>query len=79
MDRGTLIRTAVLVLALINQFLVTAGLNPIPGSEDAWGEFITWVITAATATWAWFKNNYVTAKGKKQREVLKAKGLTKVK
>ncbi|WBX78690.1 phage holin [Virgibacillus salarius] len=30
MDRGTLIRTIVLVLALINQFLIAADLNPIP-------------------------------------------------
>ncbi|MCA1184798.1 phage holin, partial [Bacillus licheniformis] len=26
---------------------------------------------------AWFKNNYVTGKGKQQKEVLKQKGLTK--
>ncbi|MED1192968.1 phage holin, partial [Bacillus paralicheniformis] len=26
---------------------------------------------------AWYKNNYVTGKGKQQKEVLKQKGLTK--
>lgn len=79
MDKGTLIRTIVLVIALINQFLVTAGLNPIPGAEDQWGEILTYLFTAIVAVWAWFKNNYVTAKGKKQKEVLKKEGLTKAK
>lgn len=77
MDKGTLIRTIVLVLALINQFLIAAGLNPIPGTEEVWGEVISTVFTAAIAIWSWFKNNYVTAKGKKQKEVLKKEGLTK--
>lgn len=77
MDRGTLIRTIVLALALINQFLIAAGLNPIPGTEEVWGEVISTVFTAAIAAWSWFKNNYVTAKGKKQKEVLKKEGLTK--
>ena len=77
MDRGTLVRTIVLLLALINQFLITAGLNPIPGSEELWGEVISQVFLWSAAAWAWFKNNYITAKGKKQKEVLKREGLTK--
>lgn len=75
MDRGTLVRTVVLILALANQFLVTTGLNPIPGTEEMWGEVITMIITAAASVWAWFKNNYVTYKGKLQREELREKGL----
>ena len=64
MDRGTVIRTIVLFLVLINQFLVSAGLNPIPGTEEQWGEIVSVIITAAVAIWAWFKNNYITSKGK---------------
>ncbi|WP_404294354.1 phage holin [Cytobacillus kochii] len=77
MDKGTIIRTAVLLVAVINQFLVAIGLNPIPGSEQLWGEVLSTAFTGAAATWAWFKNNYVTAKGKRQRAALKMKGLTK--
>lgn len=77
MDRGTKVRTSVLFLALINQFLVSAGLNPVPGSEELWGEIIAWGITAAVAVWTWFRNNYVTWKGKQQQEVLEQRGLTK--
>lgn len=77
MDKGTLIRTVVLVIALINQFLVSAGLNPVPGSEQLWGEILTAVFTFIAAAVAWFKNNYVTYKGKRQKDVLERNGLTK--
>ncbi|MCP3026594.1 phage holin [Halobacillus sp. A5] len=77
MDRGTIVRTVVLILALANQLLVAAGLNPIPGTEESWGEIITMVVTATASAWAWFKNNYVTLKGKQQKEVLKSSNLTK--
>jgi len=78
-DKGTIVRTVVLVLALINQVLVATGLNPIPGTEETWGETVSGIITAIVAVWTWFKNNYVTATGKKQKKELKAKGLTKAK
>ncbi|WP_079708075.1 phage holin [Paraliobacillus ryukyuensis] len=75
MDKKSLIRTIVLVVALINQALVAANLNPIPGSEEVWGEVVSTIITGAVAVWAWFKNNYVTAKGKAQKEVIEKAGL----
>ncbi|GLO66297.1 MULTISPECIES: phage holin [Oceanobacillus] len=77
MDKATLTRTIVLVIALVNQFLVIFGLNPILGTEQLWGEVITMIITAVAATWAWFKNNYVTARGKSQKEVLQRNSLIK--
>ena len=79
MDKGTIIRTAVLVIALVNQFLIAAGLNPIPGSEAVWGEIIATTFTIVAAVTAWFKNNYITVKGKKQKKVLKDRKLTKAK
>lgn len=79
MDKGSAIRTIVLVLALINQLLTSSGLNPVPGTEELWGEVIVAGITGSAAVWAWFKNNYVTAKGKRQKEELKRKGLTEAK
>ncbi|WP_079708824.1 phage holin [Paraliobacillus ryukyuensis] len=75
MDKKSLIRTIVLVVALINQALVATNLNPISGSEEVWGEVTSIIITGAVAVWAWFKNNYVTAKGKAQKEVIEKAGL----
>ncbi|RVT67649.1 phage holin [Niallia taxi] len=79
MDKGTIIRTIVLFVALINQFLVSFGLYEIPGTSEDWTIFLTNGFTIATAAIAWFKNNYVTAKGKRQKEVLKANNLTNTK
>ena len=65
MDRET-IRTIILVIALTNQTFVSFGLNPIPGDENTWYKVISTIFTAVTAIIAWFRNNYVTAKGKQQ-------------
>lgn len=79
MDKGTSIRTIVLAIALVNQFLVSAGLYSIPGTEESQTLFISSVFTFAASAVAWFKNNYVTYKGKQQKEILKQNNLTKAK
>ncbi|WP_437830664.1 phage holin [Niallia taxi] len=79
MDRGTEIRTLVLFVALINQLLVSFGLYEIPGTSEDWTIFLTNGFTVSSAAIAWFKNNYVTAKGKRQKEVLKINNLTNAK
>ncbi|WP_338712556.1 phage holin [Bacillus pumilus] len=83
-DKGTVIRTVLLLIALINQGLIMFGKTPLPLDEEsvnnladvlyvACSTLFTTVMTLIT----WFKNNYVTSKGKQQKEVLKKKGLTK--
>lgn len=79
MDKGTVIRTIILIIALVNQFLVSFGLYEIPGTEQDQTAVVSGVFTFVAASIAWFKNNYVTAVGKKQKEVLKKEGLTKTK
>lgn len=77
MDRGTLIRTIVLAIVILNQLLLSFGPYEIPGTEEQQTMVITTIFTSASAGVAWFKNNYITAKGKAQKTVLKANGLTK--
>lgn len=77
MDRGTIIRTIVLFIALVNQFLVSFELYEIPGTAEEQTAFISAIFTFVTAVIAWFKNNYVTAKGKKQKDLLVAHNLAK--
>lgn len=77
MDKGTAIRTIVLAIALLNQFLVSLGLYKIPGTEEEQTAFLSTVFTFISATVAWFKNNYVTQKGRAQKETLQRQGLTK--
>ncbi|MDH6561252.1 SPP1 family holin [Bacillus sp. TBS-096] len=83
-DKGTVIRTVLLFIALINQTLVMFGQTVLPISEEqvqTAGEVLyvagSTIFTMVTAVTAWFKNNYVTYKGKLQKDALKQRGLTK--
>ncbi|MEW4192228.1 phage holin [Bacillus altitudinis] len=83
-DKGTVIRTVLLLIAFINQTLVMFGQTVLPISEEqvqTAGESLyvagSTIFTMVTSIIAWFKNNYVTEKGKKQKEILKQKGLSK--
>ncbi|RLL45154.1 phage holin [Oceanobacillus piezotolerans] len=76
MDRGTIIRTIVLMIALINQFLVIFGKSPLPIDSALVEQLVSTLFTLIMSLHAWFKNNYLTSKGRKQREILEKHGLT---
>ncbi|MGM0964747.1 MAG: phage holin [Bacillota bacterium] len=83
-DKGTVIRTVLLFMALINQTLIMFGKPVLPISEDQVTSLadtlylaFSMIFTIVTTLMAWFKNNYVTEKGKLQKEILQQKGLTK--
>lgn len=72
MDKGTIVRTIILVIAWINAFLSSNGYEVIPVvGEDQ----VALGLAAVVSVWTWFKNNYITAKGKRQKEELEKKGL----
>jgi SPP1 family holin len=80
MDKGTVVRSVILAIALINQIF---GVGTIALDE---GQVITVVegmyllistlVTAGAAIWTWFRNNYITKKGKQQKKVLDMEGLS---
>ncbi|KMM51607.1 hypothetical protein ACH95_23365 [Bacillus glycinifermentans] len=83
-DKGTVVRTVLLFIALVNQTLIMFGKAALPISEDQVNTLADALYLAGSAAFtiitslvAWYKNNYVTDKGKQQKEVLKQKGLTK--
>ena len=57
----TWVRTLILIIALVNQAMVTMGMNPIPFSDEELYSAATMVVTAASAIWAWWSNNSFTA------------------
>ena len=68
---GTLARTIILALALINQILSAAG-HPVLPIEDAQVETLVstaWTVIAALI--AWWKNNSFTAAAQKGDAVMK--------
>lgn len=79
MDKGTLIRTLVLLVALINQIAGTSVIalneSEVVTAVEAGYLLVSTVITAVTSIVAWWKNNYISGKGKAQAEVLEKNGL----
>lgn len=68
----TIVRTVVLVLALINQVLAACGKSPIPVEEESVQLLISTAATVISALWAWWKNNSFTQAAIAADEVLKA-------
>lgn len=67
---GTLIRTIILALALVNQILVVMGKSPIPVSNAEMETLISTVVTIAAAIVAWWKNNSFTEAAIKGDQVM---------
>lgn len=57
---GTIARTIILLLALINQCLSMAGVSPLPIEDEQVETVITTAWTVIAAIWAWWKNNSFT-------------------
>lgn len=57
---GTIARTAVLLLALVNQMLVMMGRPVIAVADEEITQLITLAFTVAAALVAWWKNNSFT-------------------
>ena len=68
--KGTLIRTILLVFALINQVLAVFGKSPIPIDDDTVTNLISTVWTVIASLIAWWKNNSFTDKAIKADKVL---------
>ena len=60
MKVDTIVRTVLLVLALINQVLTATGHSVVPVEDETVAQIITAGFTAITAIVAWWKNNSVT-------------------
>ena len=75
MNKGTIIRTSVLVVALINQGLVMAGWDTLPWTDEDIQLFITGAFTVVASAVAWWKNNSVTKKAIHNDKFLKNKGM----
>ncbi|MBM7598457.1 SPP1 family holin [Virgibacillus halotolerans] len=71
MNKAMIIRTSVLIVALINQILVMTGMNPLPFENEELEMGLTAVFTVGATLWNWFKNNSVTKEAKDADEYLK--------
>lgn len=57
---GTIARTIVLALALINQLLTVTGHAVLPITDEQVNTLVSTVWTVVAAVWAWWKNQSFT-------------------
>lgn len=58
---GTIARTVILVLALINQILSMLGYKIIPIENETINDIVTLAFTVCSSIAAWWKNNSFTS------------------
>ena len=71
-DIGTITRTVLIIIALINQGLVIAGKNPLPFEDEQIAQVISFGFTSVTALVAWWKNNNFSREAKEAQHYLDA-------
>ena len=68
---GTIARTIILILALVNQLLTATGHSVINISDESINTLISTGFTIVTAIIAWWKNNSFTQSALKADEVMR--------
>ena len=59
-SKGTITRTIVLILTIINSFLAIFGKSPLPIDSETVTQVVSFIFTTAAALVAWWKNNSFT-------------------
>lgn len=71
--KDTIIRTTILVIALLNQILTSSGHEVLPISDEEVNQVVTLAFTIGASIWAWWKNNSFTKAAIEADKVLKDK------
>lgn len=60
-SKGTIARTIILALALVNQVLSICGKAVLPITDAQVEQVTSLIITIVTSVWSWWKNNSLTS------------------
>ncbi len=63
-DAGTIARTIILFLGLINQILVMRGIQTIPIADELINQLVALVWSVGASVWAWWKDNSFTVRAR---------------
>ena len=69
-SKGTIIRTACLLLAIINNLLAIYGKSPLPINDETLVEVISFCFTTVTSITSWWYNNSFTQKAIRADRIL---------
>lgn len=61
-SKGTIIRTACLILALVNNALAIFGKSPLPVDNETVTQVVSFIFTLVSSMAAWWKNNSFSQK-----------------
>ena len=70
-SKGTITRTVLLILAIVNNLLALWNKSPLPIEDETVKEVISFLFMTGTALCAWWKNNSFTEAALKADVVLK--------
>lgn len=70
-EKGTIIRTILMVVALVNTILTLTGKNPLPYSSEEIEAAVTVILQVVATLWAWWKNNSFTMAARIGDETMK--------
>lgn len=73
-EKDTIIRTVLLIVALINQILTSTGHAILPFSDEQITDCVSLALTIGASAWAWWKNNSFTMKARKADKIMKEMG-----
>ena len=68
--KETIVRTVVLIVALINQGLTIFDRCPLPFDNEEVEAGVTMLLTTVASLWAWWKNNSFTKNAIEADEIL---------
>lgn len=69
--KDTIIRTVLLIVALINQILTATGHTILPFSDEQITEIVSLALTIGASVWAWWKNNSFTMNARKADKLMR--------
>lgn len=70
-ESAVIARTVAMVIALLNNCLLMAGIPVIPIEDQTINEVVSGIFLIGTTVWAWWKNNSVTKAAQEGDKVMK--------
>lgn len=71
-SKGTITRTACLILAIVNSGLAIFGKSPLPIDNEELTQVISFIFTTVASVIAWWENNSFTQKALEADELMKS-------